>query len=169
MSGNEQENGPPMKDPSGTGEEEKSRDFDGAVSEVMDHVAEHAARAEEGVAQGRPASRRGILVAALVVLVLVAAWDVYMLTRPPTGLPPEIVAEDLRWSAGLAAQEIEAFRAEQGRLPDPSEIADILDEGLTYRVEDDHYIVTASDGDLAVSYDGSVPLDRWLRGEGGGS
>ena len=117
----------------------------------------------------KPKSRTPILVGALALLVVVGAWNVWALTRPPEGLPPEIVADGLRYTVQLAAEAVEDFRADQGRLPSAEEVADYLDDFVVYVVTSDGFAVTAMDGEVQVTYDGSVPLEAWMAETGGGS
>ena len=148
---------------------QEEKDWSGAVDDVLDKVAEHKAVAEDVEERQKPKSRTPILVGALTLLVVVGAWNAWILTRPPEGLPPEIVANGLRYSVQFAAEVVEDFRAEQGRLPRAAEVADYLDDFVVYVVTIDGFAVTAMDGDVQVTYDGSVPLDVWMAETGGGS
>lgn len=145
----------------------EARDWAGAVDEVLDRVAAHEAAVEEVAERQKPRSRLPWLVAALAVLLGVAAWDVWLLSRPPEGLPDVVVLEDLRYEVQLVAEVVEDFRAEEGRLPQAAEIAEYLDEDLEYRSDGTSYVLIARDGDLSAVYDGSVPLAEWVAGTGG--
>lgn len=147
----------------------EGKDWSGAVDEVLDTVAEHEAAIEEAEERQRPKSRTPMLVGALTLLVLVGVWNAWVLTRPPESLPPEVVSDGLRYTVQMAAEAIQDFRAEQGRLPSAAEVADYLDDFVVYVVTIDGFAVTAMDGEVQVTYDGSVPLEVWMAETGGGS
>ena len=80
------------------------------------------------------------------------------------------MAEDLRRTVGALVEEIEAFRAEEGRLPEEAEliaeelIGPEIDDQMEYTVTADGYVIRLSEDSLVAEYDGSVPLDRWVAG-----
>ncbi len=153
-----------------SGPEPSERDFDRAVAEAARAVekAEAARRAAEE--RARPRSRGPVLAVLLVGLVAVAVYDYVRLTAPPPTPPAEVAAEDLRASVAILVEEIEAFRAEAGRLPTAAELEaeGLLDEGVRYAVlSDSAYEITATDEVVTVRYRSDTPLDGWLRGEEG--
>ncbi len=147
----------------------EGKDWSGAVDDVLEKVAEHEVAVEEVEERQKPKSRTPILVGALVLLVVVGAWNAWVLTRPPEGLPPEVVSDGLRYTVQMAAEAVQDFRAEQGRLPSSEEVADYLDDFVVYVVTSDGFAITAFDGEVQVTYDGSVPLEAWMADTGGGS
>ncbi len=101
-------------------------------------------------------------------LLVAVGWSFLRIVGGPEELSDDILLEDLRRSAASLVEEIEAFRTEEGRLPDEAELlaeeligADI-DEGLEYVRTDDEYVVRLTEEVLVVEYDGSVPLDAWI-------
>jgi hypothetical protein len=140
--------------------------WDETLDEVLTNVARHEEASEAVARRHTPRDRRLVLVGALAILTLVVAWDYRTLSRPLQGLPPEVIAEDLRYGVQFAAEAVEDFRAEHARLPAASEVSDFLDESLIYSVEGDQYSVTAVDGDIRVTYVGSTPLDIWFESRG---
>ncbi|MFQ5536857.1 MAG: hypothetical protein ACE5GJ_05330 [Gemmatimonadota bacterium] len=144
------------------------KDWDGAVNEVMTKVAEHEA-AVRAVEAGRPRrSRIWLLLFSGLAILGSAVFNVWYFTRPPPGLPPEVVTRDLRWEAWAVAQEVEAFREQEGRLPSPEEISEVMDEGVSYTADGEHYRIAVEDGDLRVVYEDTVPLDTWVAGKDDG-
>ena len=80
-------------------------------------------------------------------LLVAVGWSFLRIFGGPEELSEDILLEDLRRSAASLVEEIEAFRTEEGRLPDEEELlaeeligADI-DEGLEYVRTDDGYVV----------------------------
>jgi hypothetical protein len=144
-------------------------DWSGAVDDVLEKVARHQAAVLEAEKRQRPPGQGRVLVSALVALAAVVAWNAWMLTRIPEGLPPEVVAEDLRYTVHFAAGAIEDFRAEHGRLPTAAEVEEYLGPEMVYEVDGNAFTVTATDAETQVTYDGSVPLTEWIQGSGGGS
>ena len=140
----------------------KQSDWDDVVGDAVDRIAEAEANVAAARERQRPRSRTGLLGVGLVVLAAVAAWDVWYFTRPPEGLPVEVVAEDLRYSVQFVAELVEDFQAENGRLPTPAELGDQTTEEITYAVTGDAFTVTASDGVATVTYHSSVPLTTWM-------
>ena len=109
--------------------------------------------------------RLPILLAGFVVFLSVAAWNAYRLATPPTRLPADEQAADLREEAAVLIREIEAYRTAMGRLPEAQLIGDRLGGGFVYRVLDPVaglYEVTRSAGDVSVTYDGSMTLGLWV-------
>jgi len=157
--------------PENQGPDNDKRDMTGTVGEVLETVAEHHAAVEAVEQRQKPKDRGRVLIGALVVLVVVAAWDVWILTKAPEGLPPEIVAADLHFDVQFAVEAVEDFRADEGRLPAAEEISDYLDDDVIYVTDGAGFSVTALDGDVQVTYDGSVPLEEWMAevAAGGGS
>lgn len=156
-----------------TDTEPRERDFDSAVSKAVLHVAETRAAQEEARARQKPKRRPRYLAAALVGLTAVAIWNVWLLQRPPEGLPPEIVAAHLRFTVGTLVREVEFFAYREGRFPTRDELLEgqFLDEGTDYALvgegADVSYMITAWDGDLRVTYDGATELDEWVSTGGG--
>lgn len=142
-------------------------DYDDALAGAVDHVSETIAAQKEAEERQKPRSRIPMFVAALAALALVAGWNVWLVVRPPPTPPAAVLEAGLRWEVGQLVLEIEAHRAAQGRLPDPSEIADLLDEIVAYSLTDGGYVVVAEEGQVRLEYDGSVPIERWMAGSGG--
>lgn len=104
------------------------------------------------------------LSAAIAALVVVGAWDVHVLTRPPEPLAPGVLEVDLQWMVATTVEAIEDFRAVEGRLPTPEEVEAVLEEDVSYTVIDDRYVVTGRGDGVEVRFDGTVGLDAWLGG-----
>ena len=141
----------------------QKKDWADAVADAASHAKKSVAAAEVRV---EPRDRRlPILLAAGVVFLIVTAWSAYRLTTPPGPLSQVEQAADLREEAAVLVQEVEAYRAAFGRLPDPQHFAGLLDEDFTYQITDPVaglYLVTRSGGDVTVRYDGSMPIGLWV-------
>ncbi len=144
-----------------------------AVSKASEHVRERKAASEEAAERAKPKSSGPRLALAMVVLAAVVAWDAYVLTRPPEGLPPAEQEVDLGWLVVDAVELIESYREDEGRLPTAVELRDLLDEAVSYRAQGGRYFLVVQSDDVRVEYDDSVSIDEWLaaRGlnEGGGN
>lgn len=142
-----------------------------AIAEASAHVragSEHPPDRDGG----EPTRGRKLLwVAAGMVVAASVAVGVREVARPePAGLSMASQAADLRREASALIEQIEAYRAERGQLPDPSLLAPFLDEGYEYEIVDGaagEYLVRRTAGGVTVTYDGSVPLGMWLLIGGG--
>ena len=150
-------------------EHEEGRDWDGAVGDVLDKVKKHRAAVVEVEERQKPKSQTPVLLGSLVVLLLVGVWNAWLFSRPPEGLPAEAVALDLRYDVQFVVELVEDFRLDNGRLPTVEEMSEYLDEDLLYLVNGSSFQVTVFDGDIEVTYDGTVPLDSWVAVAGGAS
>jgi hypothetical protein len=152
-----------------TGEapESKVEQWDLAVKDAVTTVAERELASEAAARKLAPKRRKRLLAGSVAVLTIVAAWDFWTISRPPEGLPEATIAEDLRYAVQFAAESIEDFRAERGRLPSQAETSAVVDEDLIFDVDGDDYSITAVDGTVRVTYDGSTPLDGWVAHQGG--
>lgn len=141
-------------------------DWDATVSRAVDHVEESDQAVAEADAR-RSRSRPGTYVlVALPLLAAVVAWNVWAFTRAPDVPPDTEVAFALRQTAGALAAEVLAVQALQGRLPTPAELADLVDEELTYSLAEGGFVITNTDGVVQVTYDGSVPVAEWVANGG---
>lgn len=142
----------------------QGRDGEEAVSDAVEHVEEGQSALDEARARdGRPGSSWAFaLIVGVLLLAAVAAWNVWSFSRPPRTPPDAEVAFALRETAGALAEEILAIRDAEGRLPTAAELADQLDEQLSYEPSGDSFVVTNTDGVLRVTYDGSRPVAEWV-------
>lgn len=133
-----------------------------AVASATVHVKEReeAAREAEELAKPRSSRLRGVVLS--VILAVVVAWDVYTLTRPPEVLPPAEQTADLAWLVADAVELIESARGPGDELPSPTELADVLDEGVTFRPRDGGYTVVARSGETELEYVSRVPIGEWM-------
>jgi hypothetical protein len=112
---------------------------------VLAEVMERARASAEVRGARRPASERAKPVNRAVFLGLgslfgvILVWNIWLLRRPLPELPPE-EREVVRGVALFAAaQRIEAFRVENGRLPAGLDELGLEDAGLIYTVVEDRY------------------------------
>jgi hypothetical protein len=137
-----------------------------ALSDALSRVLEEKA-AQNATAATRPRrARRGAGIVLGLVLALVLAWDVWSWISPGTLPPPEEQAYALRRSVGAVAKEVLAMQAADGALPDREQVSYMLDDALSYQRIGEHFLITNTDGEYVVSYDGSVPVDEWVRNGG---
>ncbi len=139
-------------------------DWEGTVSDAVEQVEEGLSALDEARARdGRARSTTALaLIAGLLLLAAVAAWNAWWFTRPPLTPPDAEVAFALRETAGALAEEILAIRDAEDRLPTAAELADLLDEELSYEPSGESFVVTNTDGVLRVTYDGSRPVAEWV-------
>lgn len=135
------------------------------IERTLHEASELAKERDESATMrdGPPAARRARTLAAVgIAFAAVAAWDVYVLSRPPETLPPQVTEIDVRVMVATAVEAVEDFRTEEGRLPTPAEIEAVLDEDITYSARGDRYLISAEVGGTRIEYDGDEPLDDWI-------
>ena len=143
-------------------------DWSTAVSEATRHVEERLdAQAVAEERQG-PVSRQGLVTVASMVLLGLIAANVWLIVQPATASDPLFYARENRaWTLVDAADVIEDFRLETGRLPTADEVAADLEEVVSYQSRGDEYVLTLSDGPT-LSYDSALPVEDWLAAVTGG-
>jgi hypothetical protein len=86
---------------------------------------------------------RGLLLGFLTVVLLgVAAWDIYYLTFEPSPTP-DYEELSLRASVYLAVRTVEGYQEETGALPRSLQEVGMDDEGLEYTLEGDGFSLVA--------------------------
>jgi hypothetical protein len=133
-----------------------------AVSAASRHVRERAAAEEKATERTRSERSAVWVVAALVVLAAVVAWEVQVLTRTPDPLSAREQEIDLRWLVADVVEEVEGFRMAEGRLPAPSDLLDLLGEDMVYGLRDGGYVVAAEGDGIHLEFDGDMPLAEWV-------
>ncbi len=140
-----------------------------AVSEATRHVEERqeAQAAVDDV--GGPVSRRVLVIAASVVLLALVGANVWLLVQPASASDAMFYARENRaWTLADAADVVEDFRLETGRLPTPEEVADDMGDVVSYEVRGDVYVLSLADEGPELAYESSVPLEDWLAAMMGG-
>lgn len=99
----------------------------------------------------------------VVALALTLGGAGYLLLRVRPPLPPHEEEVDLRWAVAHVVRQVETFRGEHGRLPAARDLYGLLSEAVSYEVVGNHYQVVGDWGGVRVEYDGSVPLDVWVK------
>lgn len=139
-------------------------DWADAVASATDLV-----RKDEAVtrgAAGRPVGRDFYLVLLGVVVAVAVALGIPRLAGPePAALAPRDQGSDLREEVAVLVEQIEAYRRENGALPDPEVLRPYLEGGYQYWVtgtRGDEFVVRRTAGGVTVTYDGSLPLGLWL-------
>lgn len=144
-------------------------DWSTAVSEATRHVEERQEAQAVAEESHGPVSRRGLIVAASVVLLLLVAANVWLLVQPTAASDSMFYArENQAWSLADAADVVEDFRLEAGRLPTPEEVAEDLGESVSYEPQGDRYTLSLTDGGPVVTYDSALPIEDWLAAMTGG-
>ena len=141
-------------------------DWNQALSDALGRVAQEKAAATAAIARAKPKSRRGSVIVGGLALTLVLAWDVWRFAGPGSLPTPDEQAFALRRSVAAVAKEALAIRAAEGVLPGRERVAHMLDDALTYRGVGDHLLITNTDGEYVVIYDGSRPVDEWVQNGG---
>ncbi len=141
-------------------------DFSDVVSNASNHVREREVAIQEAAERSKPKADAPRLVVALLILAGVVVWDGYALSRPPEEAPVAEQEEDLRWLVTDAVDLIESYRDEDGRLPAPGELTDLLDEEVSYTPQGAGYVVIAETESARVEYDSSVSIADWLAARG---
>lgn len=144
----------------------QGHDWHGAVSDAMEDMAETENEVAEVRARRRRSKAATYTLLALPVLGAVLAWNVWSLTRTPQPAPDPEIALALRRTAGALAEEVLALQARQGRLPTADELGGYVDDELTYTVRGEGFVITNTDGVIAVRYEGAQPVAEWVAGGG---
>lgn len=144
----------------------QGHDWHGAVSDAMEDMAETENEVAEVRARRRRSKAATYTLLALPVLGAVLAWNVWSFTRTPQLPPDPEIAFALRKTAGALAEEVLALKARQGRLPTAGELGGYVDDELTYTVRGEGFVITNTDGVIAVRYDGAQPVADWVAGGG---
>jgi hypothetical protein len=144
-----------------------------ALLEAFDTVLKTKAdehEAELAAAEARRRSRglsRLLMLVCVTILVFVSAY--LYVERPdwifPTPPPPESLAvreASLRITIATAAQHIERYRQQSGRLPATLTEAGAYGEGITYQTTAASYRLEGESGDLRVVFNSSQPLARFV-------
>ena len=134
------------------------------VSQAEDHVRREAVP-EASPPRPLPGQKVIITLGCVTVALLAALWAPRLLPNEPAKLSAVEQAKDLRAEAGVLIQEIEAYKAEHGTLPQPTMLAPFLGHGYEYQIVNQstgQYLVRRSAGGIEVTYDGSLPLRLWL-------
>lgn len=143
-------------------------DWSEAVSDAARHVEERLG-AQALAENNGPRSRRGHVPAALVVLLLLVAANVWLAVRPAPASDPMFYARQNRaWTLADAADVVEDFRFASGRLPTPDEVAGELGVVVSYRPRPGGYSLALLDEGPPLSYDSALPLEDWLAATVGG-
>lgn len=149
--------------------EAPARDWSEAVSEASRHVEERL-DAQAVVEENRgPVSRRALISAATVLLLVLVAANIWLLVQPARAADTMFYArENQAWTLADAADVVEDFRLEAGRLPTPDEVAEDFAGVITYELRGGQYVLTLYGEGPRLTYDSSVPLEDWLAATVGG-
>lgn len=157
------ESGPPRagRGPAVDAEEGRGEAYARLLADVMDRARQsEEVRSERAVRDTRVRTVRGSVLAGVgVVFLAVAGWNLVLLRKPPAELPPEERALATGMTMFAVIQEIEAFRAKNGRLPSSLEELDLEDTGILYTVAGDRYRLDEKAREEPASYiDDQEPL-----------
>ncbi len=140
-----------------------------AIAQATEHVEQRDHAVEEAASRQRPKSDGPLIAVAAVALAVVIAWNVRVLTAPPKDIPIQEEVH-LAWFVADAAEAIQDFRADEGRLPTIAEAAEITEDDVTYTLTGDAYSLSIEGAEgLSVTYESATPLVDWLRVHTAGS
>jgi hypothetical protein len=137
-------------------------EFSEAISSATQLIQERKAAAAVASEKAKPRRKGGLLLPGIALLVVVAVGDWYVLTRPPDPLPVAEQEVDLSWFILGAVDVVESFRGEGGELPTATDLAEVLDEEVTYTVQGGNYVLEAESNGVKVEYRSEVPLEDWV-------
>ena len=143
----------------------RSEDWNDAISDASQHVADREQAGEEAAARQRPKSSAPRLIVTFVALVAVAAWNVQAYTAAPDPVPTQRARTGAAWLMADDIQAISDFAEEQGRLPDALEVNDLIDASVVYRPSDAGFTLASARQELGLVYDSQVPLEAWLEAQ----
>lgn len=140
------------------------RAFSDLVSDVLIDVDKRETAARAAAGPSNPRLRAWGAAALALALAGLVGTNLWLLTRPPEGLPPAAQEVDLRYIVAGVVDVVEDLREANGRLPTPAEMEDYLadDDEVRYEVSGERFRVTVQAEGVEVTYDGSVPLADWL-------
>ncbi len=154
----------------------QSTEAKAAATELLGDIVRRAQESEESGEAPKPTwddrKTRRVLVVLTALFVLCTGLNVVSLL-PQVARYDESDVETLRFELFLVSEEIEAFRAESGRLPESLEILGLEDETLTYEVREDTYSLTTAVDGIQVAFEPGVDdeqqfEERIARLQGGG-
>jgi hypothetical protein len=144
-----------------------------ALLEAFDTVIRTKAEEREAERAAAEARHRGRATSRLVMLVsltILAFGSVYLYVERPDWIfpappPPESAAvreAGLRIIMATAAQHVERYRQQTGRLPATLKQAGAYGDGITYRRTAAGYRLEGESGEVRVSFDSAEPLTRFV-------
>ncbi len=137
--------------------------WESAVAEASAHVEQRGAAAQAAAERQKPKAEGPRIAATVVALVAVIAWNGFVWTRPLEPAPVPVERVNLAWLVADVADEVEDFRAEEGRLPTEEEMAALVaDDDVTYRRRGEGFEITGTGDGATVRYDGSIPVTEWV-------
>lgn len=143
--------------------EAPAADWSEAVSDATRHVEQRLDAQALAETTSGPVSRRGLVVVASVVLLLLMAANIWLVVQPAAASDPMFYARQNRaWTLADAADVVEDFRLESGRLPTPDEVAEDLGDVVSYELRGDSYVLSIVDEGPPLTYDSTLPLEDWL-------
>jgi hypothetical protein len=144
-----------------------------ALLEAFDTVLKTKAEEREAELAAAESQRRGrgvsrlLMLVCVTILVFVSAY--LYVERPdwifPTPAPPESVAvreASLRITIATAAQHIERYRQQSGRLPATLTEAGAYGEGIAYQRTTAGYRLEGESDAVRVTFDSHEPLARFV-------
>lgn len=144
-----------------TVEQREKPTWNEAIAEASAHVEERGAAAEEAVEKQRPRDNGPIVAALIVLLIASLGWAGYRFQSDP-GLVPIDEQTHLAWFVVDAAEAVEDFAADRGRLPEADEATTLLGEDVVYRLNGEVYEISLLDGERTVEYSSATPLPTWI-------
>lgn len=130
---------------------EPSSDYEHALRGVLERAAEASEAHRKRQEHRDPLLTRPPVIALLaLILTGVVVWNIQAFNPTPEPLPPAQTRATNEVSVMVAAQAVEAYRAEHGELPESLEDAGLPLSGFEYRVEGEEYTLTAGEGTAEV-------------------
>lgn len=107
-------------------------------------------------------TRPPVIGAVALIFVAVVAWNVNLLLTPTPPPTPVEEAAVLPTALFAASQSVEAFRSENGRLPNDLEEAGLQPGSFQYRIAGDEYFLSAQGSHTTQEYRGSEGVETLL-------
>ena len=133
----------------------RGADYAAALTGVMDRAAEIDAAREVRAAPREPLlTRPPVVVALLLIFGGVVYYNILALRPAPLAADSEVLQNTATVSIHIAAQAVEAYRAENGILPTSLEAVGMDWETLDYRTyPDGHFRIGPEEGAVGPVYD----------------
>jgi len=129
------------------------------VKDIIKQKVEDVKQAKAAAAAARkPKSRLPVLFALLPLLAGLTAWNLVRAERPPTVIAPADRVASLKFKIYLAAEAIEAYRANHGVIPATLNQVGADMRGLTYAPADTTWTIVGREDSVSITYRHGEPL-----------
>ena len=145
-----------------TGREHRFTRPDVAADLVKDIIKQKVEDVKQAKAAAAAATKRKsrvpVLLALLPLLIGLTAWNVFRVGRRPMVIPPQDRVASLKFKIYIAAEAVEAYRANHGVIPADLKQVGADMQGLTYVPADTTWSIVGRVDSVSITYRHGEPL-----------